>query len=180
MNSRGLLFGFLTQRCLRCSRTPRAEKRRPQNLHLRSLGDGAFISVHQGSTNRATRSAELDDPDIASSTALGTRELGTPRCPLSNVPVANTSRGVIRWSHLPWRWAGSIAMRRNAVLTVREWEVAVRGARADHAAARVVEERSLCAVFRRQSSHAPAGRRVGLAVGSDRFSRFASSLLYSG
>ena len=52
---------------------------------------------------------------------------GTPRRPLSNVPIASTSRGAIRWSHLPRRWASSIAFRLNAALTAREWEPAVRG-----------------------------------------------------
>ena len=42
-NSRGRLCGFLAQRCLSCSFTPREVKRRRQNLHLVSLGDGAFI-----------------------------------------------------------------------------------------------------------------------------------------
>ena len=46
-NSRGLLFGFLAQWCLSCSLTPLAVKRRRQNLHFVSLGDGAFISDGQ-------------------------------------------------------------------------------------------------------------------------------------
>ena len=61
LNTRDFLFGFFGQWCLQCSTTPRAVKRLPQNLHLVSFGDGAFISCPQ-TLDRHNSSAQTNKP----------------------------------------------------------------------------------------------------------------------
>ena len=119
-------------------------KRCRQNLHLVSLGDGAFI-FPTGRDSGLAHKRELLRPRaqspargkllhhflyqrsamiLTSFSSAASSERGAP--PLFNVLIPSTSCGVTRCSHLPRRGPSSIAISRSVARTVREWEAAVR------------------------------------------------------